>query len=261
MRIITGPRALFLAGAIVLLVLHIAGLLQGIESLTARALRPLQTTLATFLPWPTRTAAGPVTASHVRDLEDTVARLLIENARLHEAVAQKNSVTGEQNFLAQQKLHGKDATIIGQSTEADDPIVILNHGSEIGIEKGQPVITGDGVLVGIIESAEQNRSTVLLMTSTQTQVGAVINNATHSQGIVSGEHGLTFLMKFIPQGEKVDKGQTVVTSAVDEHIPANLLIGQITDVRFQPGDLFQEATIRPLVDVHHVRYVAVITRQ
>ncbi len=259
MRVFTRARLIFLGTAVLLLLLHILGALQGFEGFFARALRPVQRPLARIIPWSGQHPVADVSRENVLALEDRIAQLSIENARLRDALAERAAMKDEQAFLEQKKLQGADAAIIGQSTEGDEPIVIIDAGTERGVREGQAVIFRNGILVGTVEKAESRRSTVLLMTSTRIRVGAEVENNSRSQGIVSGEHSLTFLMKFIPQGETIEKGQTVVTSAVDERIPANLLIGHISEVRFRPGDLFQEATLQPLLDIKRVRFVMIIT--
>lgn len=260
-RVFTRARLLFLGVAGLLLLLHIFGVLVSFEGFIARVLRPVQRPLAHLIPWSNTHPVATVSSENVLALEDQIARLSIENARLRDALAERTAIKDEQAFLEQHKLEGVDAAIIGQSTEGDEPIVIIDAGTEHGIHEGQAVIFNNGILVGTVEKAESQRSTVLLITSTRIRIGAEVENTSHSQGIISGEHGLTFLMKYIPQGEIVEKGQTVVTSAVDENIPANLLIGNISEVRFRPGDLFQEATVRPLVDIKRIRFVMIIVKQ
>lgn len=261
MRVLTRARFFFLGIAVVLLLLHAVGWLQGIEGLLAKALRPLQQPLAHVLPWSRPRTVSPESRDNVLALENQITRLTLENTRLKEALAERTAFKDQQAFLEQRKLHGVEATVIGQSAEGDEPIVVVNAGSEKGVKPGQAVVVADGILAGTVEKAEQGRSTVLLLTSTRIQVGAEVENTTRSQGIVSGAHGLTFLMKFIPQGESVEKGQTVLTSAVDERIPAHLPIGAISDVRFQPGDLFQEATVQPFVDIQRLQYVTIVTQR
>lgn len=259
-RVFTRARLLFLGTAGLLLLLHILGALGSFEGLIARILRPIQRPLAQSMPWSNKHPVSAISSENVLALEDHVARLSIENALLRDVLAKRTAIKDEQEFLEQHKLHGVDAAIIGQTTEGDEPIVIIDAGTEHGIREGQAVIFNDGILVGTVEKAESRRSTVLLITSTRIRVGAEVENTTRSQGIVSGEHGLTFLMKYIPQGEIIEKGQTVITSAVDEKIPANLLIGNVSEVRFHPGDLFQEAAVRPLIDIKRVRFVTIIAK-
>lgn len=255
MRLFSRSRVVLLLLALLLLGLHALGWLGPVEGIVIRTLAPAQRTFSRWLP-----ARHPATlAPLLESLQQENARLLIENAKLKDTLAERAANQQQKDFLAQENFLGVQAHVLGRSTDAGEETLVLDTGKEASITAGQAVVTGDGVLVGTILSSESHRSTVLPITSSRTQIGASAQNQTQSQGLVSGEHSLALLMRFIPQNEKVGVGETVVTSNIDEKIPANLLIGKVTEVRFQAGDLFQEATLQSLADITHARFVSVIT--
>ncbi|MBI3956674.1 MAG: rod shape-determining protein MreC [Candidatus Kerfeldbacteria bacterium] len=248
-------RFLFLALA-VLIVLHAVGALDPAERAIVGVLRPLQQRLAALVP-----RAGPATPTadeRLRELEAQVSRLLTENILLKEERRGVQASNEQQSFLERRSLSGQTVSIIGRSPEGDDQIVVLDRGSERGITSGQPVITEDGILIGTVLESEAGRSIAVLITDRRSSVAVEVENTQRSPGLVRGQHGLTMVMEFIPQNEPIERQQAVVTSAVDERIPANLPVGVISDVHFATGDLFQTASLRPLIDLRRLRYVTVI---
>lgn len=248
---------LLLGGAII--VFDRVGWLQPIEGGVHALMSPVQRFLAHAFPAQSHTVQNPK-ASTVVALQDKVARLTAENIRLRADAASRNAAAKQKNFLTLHGWNGETADVIGRSPDGDQYVAILDRGSELGIAAGQAVVTEDGVFVGKIQDARRGRSTLLLLTSAQISVAAQIDNAKRSNGIVSGEHGLTLRMKLIPQDEQIAVGQAVVTSSVDEHTPENLLIGVITDIQYKTGDLFQQAILEPMFDPQHIRTVTIITR-
>jgi rod shape-determining protein MreC len=73
-------------------------------------------------------------------------------------------------------------------------------------------------------------------------------------GSVSGELTLDMLS----QDLQVLTGDVVLTSGLGGEYPADLLIGQVGNVRKRESDLFQEATVQPVVDFSRLEIVLVI---
>ena len=57
----------------------------------------------------------------------------------------------------------------------------------------------------------------------------------------------------------VEPGDLVLSSGLGGNLPPNILIGQITSVRSQDYDLFQSASVQPVVDFSKLEIVLVIT--
>lgn len=257
MRTLHRLRFLFLALAFLFL-LHAIGWLRPVEQGMSAVLRPVETLLSRLAPTAESRQETRRQNERIRELEAQVSRLMTENVLLKEDRRRGNAETVQQNFLASRALHGITTTVVGRSPEGDVQILVLDRGSEKGIAAGLPVITENGILVGTVQEASPGRSTALLLTDTQSSVAAEIGNQRHSPGLVQGQHGLTMIMRFIPQNEAIEKDQAVVTSAVDERIPANLTLGTVSGVHATTGNLFQEATLLPLIDFQRMRYVTVI---
>jgi rod shape-determining protein MreC len=65
-------------------------------------------------------------------------------------------------------------------------------------------------------------------------------------------------LELIPQDIKVQSGDLVLTSGLGGGYPPDLIIGQVVNVRSRDFDLFQQATVQPVVDFNRIEIVLVI---
>ena len=63
----------------------------------------------------------------------------------------------------------------------------------------------------------------------------------------------------VPQDVNLAAGDLILTSGLGGTYPANISIGQVLSVRKLENDLFQSATIQPVVDFNELQAVLVIT--
>ena len=133
----------------------------------------------------------------------------------------------------------------------------IDLGTEHGIESGMPVVTERG-LVGRIHRAGPASSTVLLITDPSSGVQA-FTQRDHVAGVVVGQAGDIPLMDYIPQGEDISVGDTVITSGLGGNFPKNLVIGQVIEVHQRDYEMFQQAILRPTVNFNRLEFVLVIT--
>jgi rod shape-determining protein MreC len=65
-------------------------------------------------------------------------------------------------------------------------------------------------------------------------------------------------LDLIPQDITIEIGDLVLTSGLGGGYPPDLIVGQVVNVRSRDFDLFQQATIQPVVDFNHLSIVLVI---
>ena len=73
-------------------------------------------------------------------------------------------------------------------------------------------------------------------------------------GSVTGD----VLLQLIPQDAGVEAGDLVLTSGLGGGYPSDLIVGQIVNIRSRDYDLFQQATVQPVVDFNRLQIVLVI---
>jgi len=135
--------------------------------------------------------------------------------------------------------------------------VYVDVGARDGIAKNMPVMTERG-LVGRVTAVGPNSAQVLLLIDPASAVNALIQNS-RATGMVRGNIDGTLLMERIPQSEKLNSGDIVLTSGLGGNFPDKLVIGQITEVLQRDQDMFQTARVRPTVDFGKLETMLIIT--
>jgi len=134
----------------------------------------------------------------------------------------------------------------------------IDKGSEDGIATGQPVITGQKVLVGRIGSVYNNFSEVVLITNKSSSFDARIFEK-EIDGLVKGGGDSELLFDLLPKEEEISDGALVVTSALGGIFPKDLLVGQIKEVHKTDLEPFQTAKIQPSFDLRQLENLFIIT--
>lgn len=192
-----------------------------------------------------------------RELEAAIASLQVEIVRLREIEQDYLRLSGLLDYAtshAEQELVTAD--VIAYDTSGYLRWIIINRGTRSGIQIGAPVISELG-LVGRVEEVTATAAWVRLIIDQGSAVNARLQE-TRAEGTVIGQLGGNLRMQFIPQGALVEQGALVVTSGLGGNFPAGIVIGQVTSVRQQEAELFQEAEIRPTVDFDRLELASVI---
>ena len=150
----------------------------------------------------------------------------------------------------------KAATVIGRDPSPFLHYIMINVGSNDGIRTGMPVVTNQG-LVGRIDAVIADASRVQLVTDPGTAVNVRLQNADTDAvliGSVTGDLGL----QMISQDVDVEEGDVVLTSGLGGDYPADLLVGQLYNLRKRDYELFQTASVQSAVDFTRLEIVLVI---
>ncbi len=181
--------------------------------------------------------------------EASLAILIEENLQLKEILS----------FQERSKSVSKIARVIGKNIEKTDQTIIIDRGTEEGMLPDQPVVVGNGLLIGKIVKAENGVAIVRLINDNQSKIAATVLNHERSLGVVEGGYGLSIKMNFIPRNETVRIGDQIVTSGLEENIPRGLLIGTVTAIENETFRPFQSAVLVPGADLNKLSIVSVLT--
>lgn len=194
----------------------------------------------------------------VAELEAEVARLQAQNIELQQQNAELEVLSALLDFArAHPEPQYMSATVIGRDPNPFMRFVHINRGSDDGLRRGMPVVSQQG-LVGRISEVIANAAMVQLITDPSTAINVRLQSSGAEAlltGSITGEVGL----EFIPQDATIEPGDLVLTSGLGGNYPDNLLIGQVTGVRKRPFELYQTATVQPVVDFSKLNIVLVVT--
>jgi rod shape-determining protein MreC len=191
------------------------------------------------------------------ELEGEVAELQAQVIQLQQEVGETEILAALVDFSrAKSENSYKAAAIIGRDPSPFLHYVIINVGSNDGILRGMPVVTNQG-LIGRVEAVIADAARVQLITDPASSVNVRLQNAETEASLVGSVTG-DVTLKLIPQDIDVQRGDLVLTSGLGGGYPPDLIIGQVVDVRSRDIDLFQQATVQPVVDFNRLEIVLVI---
>lgn len=192
-------------------------------------------------------------------LRAAVEYLTAENARMVELQKENENLRLQLGFKqAHPTLIGLPVEIIGREPSGSINYVEVDKGSTAGVQKGMPVVDSAG-LVGQVMEVERERAKILLIVDISSSVPAKIQSS-RADGVVEGaaQRGGQLLMKYIPQGEKVQPGDWVITSSLGGTFPKGLPIGKVVKVRQRDSDMMQEAEVAPVVSFSRLESVTIV---
>jgi len=200
-------------------------------------------------------------AGAIERLENEVGQLTTENTRL-KVLEEENQILREYLKFSKENeadfILGNVVVRRGLNTDGLNQNIIVDKGAQDGVKSGAAVVSG-GAIVGNVVGVKNNLSEACLITGENCKLAAAIQNIDKTSGIISGEMGLTIKMEFIPQTDEIKIGDTVITSGLEENIPRGLVVGKVSEINKENNELWQSATIEPLVDMNGLIIVSVLT--
>jgi len=149
------------------------------------------------------------------------------------------------------------AAIIGRDPSPFLHYVIINRGSDDGLLRGMPVVSQQG-LIGRISAVTSGASRVQLITDPDSAINVRIEPS-GAEAILSGSITGDVSLDLVPQDTIINSGDLVLTSGLGGNYPPNILIGQVASVRQRQFELFQTASVQPVVDFSKLEIALVIT--
>ncbi|OGY79001.1 MAG: rod shape-determining protein MreC [Candidatus Kerfeldbacteria bacterium RIFCSPHIGHO2_02_FULL_42_14] len=194
-------------------------------------------------------------------LKNQLNASIMENAKLHQKIVEFESLSEQLKYIDAQGLRSIPMNVLGPSSDGIAQVIHVSKGAQDGVQVGLPVIVDNGLFVGKIIDVTTTTAQVLLITDNNSAFSAVVQNDAQSPGIVSGQHGLSLKMDFIPQLDPIAIDMIVITAGSEPLIPKGLVVGIIESVSKPSGALFQQADVRSLVNLQKLEVVSAVLRQ
>ena len=154
------------------------------------------------------------------------------------------------------------ATIISREPNSYCNVFIIDKGTDNGIQKDMNVIAGSG-LVGIVTDVGKNWAKVRSVIDDDTSISGMFLK-TSDTCIVSGnlellDKGYINVSMINLKAEVYDNYEVVTSYISDKYLPG-ILIGYVSNIGIDAGQMSKEAYLTPVVDFQHLEAVLVITR-
>lgn len=138
--------------------------------------------------------------------------------------------------------------------------IVLNKGSDDGIQTGMPVIA-EGGIVGQIRRVTPLTSEAALVTDEQTSVPALLQrNGLRVLVFGSGRPGL-IEVRYLSLDVDIQVGDVLVSSGIGGYYPAGLQIGVITHIEPNSAQGFVRALAEPTAHPERHRHFLVLLQQ
>jgi rod shape-determining protein MreC len=182
-----------------------------------------------------------------------------ESLSLAQAEIARLSEVEEKNKLLLAQLGVKetlDWNLIPANVVGLDRYLRIDRGEKAGVAREMAVVFKN-ILIGKIVEVSPNGANVQLISDPEFKIPAKIGEGGESRGLLSGRfHQSAFLEKILPE-RKLEKNDLVLTVG-SENIPANLLIGAITEIEESGPSPFQGACVDPALDFAFLQTVFVV---
>jgi rod shape-determining protein MreC len=190
-------------------------------------------------------------------LRDENARLRLDQVNMAEDVGQAHRLQSLLGFKKQFIADTVAAQVVGGSGSEQSRVIYIDKGANDGIKPDMAVIAPTGV-VGKVISVYPSSAQVLEINDQSSGVGAVLEKS-RLQGILRGNVNGEATLRYVMTGEKVEVGESVLTSGGDRIFPKGLPIGEVTSVG-QGRDVFLDIRVKPSARLDKLEEVLVITK-
>lgn len=230
-------------------------LVRGSESL----LRPLSgagTWVSGRAGWLTRGKAE--LAGRVTDLERERDALAADRSELELLRDENAQLRDRLSFAQRTRFTSVQASVILRDASSRPRSFVVDRGSDHGVALGAAVVAGDGLFVGKVVSVSAASATVAVATAPGERTAVTLLNLTRTIGIAEGSGHPLAEVQFIPHDQDVSVNDLVVTSGLEDAVPAGLVLGVVNAVEDDPTAPFQSAAVEPLADVRRTASVAIL---
>ena len=256
---------LVVIASLVLITLDSRGnsVIASVRDLAREAIQPVQSVVDSGFD-PLRDAAQGITG--YGSLKDENARLKKEVADLRGQRLRERAVGSDVGELEKlldlptiEDATGVAARVVSGAPGNFERTVVVNKGTANGVEVGQPVVAGNG-LIGKITDATSTQATVTLIDSPGFGVGVRLENS-NERGIAEGKTGERDMRLNFLSNPRVDikKGELVFTSAVQNGaFPPDIPVAKVKSTEKPQGDLEPTVVLHPLANLTDITYVKVL---
>ena len=231
------------------------------------AIRTLQTNVSSIFAPLFNVVAAPVRAVEtmfegmrtVASLREETVRLRAENERLKRWRRRSEILESENRQLR---------TVLGAVIPADRQAVtaraiaapgssfshtmMITHATDKRIQRGDPVVTADG-LVGYIIEVSKRHSWVLMLSDVNSRLPILLSTSSWP-GLAIGQNSDMLSLSFLPLEAELKENELVLTSGHGEILPPGLPVGRVVK------GVGQEYYIQPVVNLRKVAFVSILVR-
>ena len=158
------------------------------------------------------------------------------------------------------------AAVIARESSDVRKTIVIDRGSDDGLEVGDIVITRGGALAGrIVDVGSSFAHIALISDSTSTVIGQLSAAGVNGKVTGTGQERGELVMADVDATAAVTDGEEVFTAGIElgggirSPYPKGLLIGRVVDVLHDPNEVVQTVFLEPAAPLDRLEFVFVIT--
>lgn len=236
------------------------GLLHGARRVTLEVTAPIAR-IGTFVTSPIRSIGSffdgiGASQERVQTLEQQNQELRARLAELEEARQENERLRALVDFAEERKFAKLGAEVIRRPISIWEGVIVIDRGSNDGIEPGMPVIAAQG-LVGQVADVAAHSSSVRLVTDQMSGVAAIVQSS-RTPGVVRGSVEGSLSFDFIDRNYLPVAGDVAITSGIGGVYPGGIVIGDVVSVDDRHGELYPRIKVESRVPVGSIEEVFVL---
>ena len=202
------------------------------------------------------------TAQENEQLKERLTKTEQELNAARQAAVENERLKALLNLNEKIDIRSIPARVIARDPSVWFNTITINRGSSSGIEVNMPVVTGGGI-VGRVITVSPWASQVMLISDEKAGAGAVVGQLGQSGalGSVKGRADLgvaVIEMRYVSGLEKVEVGDSVMTTGQDGIYPPGLNVGKVVDVKHGTATQAHQIIIQPGAQLDQLEEVAVL---
>lgn len=177
---------------------------------------------------------------------------------LAEALNDSSATEKKQNTLLQD-IKLIPAHIVDNSVRNRDNLLVINAGSNAGVEPEMGVVSGTGV-VGIVSAVTPHYSLVISILNSHSSISCRLRRTDYFGYLKwKGGNTLRAYMEDVPRHAHIKVGDIVETSGFSNVFPAGIFLGKVAKIKNSSDGLAYELEILLGTDMSNLRHVNVIS--
>lgn len=188
-----------------------------------------------------------------KELAEKLAGIEVDRSKILELEKENEILKNELKFFQKEKEDSLiPARIVIREPTTFLDYIVVDKGKKDGVMKDMAVIS-QGTLVGIVTESNEDTAKVVLVTSKDSIVQAMLQES-RAKGVLRGGIGGLFLDDIVVDTD-YKRGDYVVTSGLGGKIKQGILIGKAKDTEAQSSDLYKSIAVEPIVDLSKLEIV------
>ena len=190
------------------------------------------------------------------ELRERVEQLTAERNNALERAAELDRLRAQLALPTRPQYRELAANVISRDASLWFRRLTIDRGSLYGVKRDMPVMTAGGI-VGRVISVGPNFAMVQVITDKHAGVGAMLQ-ASRAMGEIRGLDNDRAELKNVSTSEKVEIGESIVTTGLDKIYPKGLLIGTVESIDADPSAPWHKIVVKPAAPVDRVEHVLVL---